>query len=316
MIYTKIKISKKIVLTVACLSVIVLIISANGFLYLITPFLSSDKSVKESEPKPSDFWNFVGTTISIDNNWTITNSTYDWCNGAGIVGDPYIIENVTIDAQGSGSGILIENTDDYFIIRNCTIYDVPSWNGVSYDGGIKLYNTDNGRIYNNTIYDTKYASIYLDGADNNTIYENILYQNDLWGIDNHWCYYNRIINNTVSANFVDIGFYNCENMTLRDNQMQLSGFYFRANTLLQANSHFIPLSNTLNGKMLYYYKNLDYLSSTDFQNTAQIILVNCHNSSISDFEFSHVYRTIDLYYSNDNNIQNCNITTSIDKNIQ
>ena len=312
MIYTKIKISKKIVLTVACLSVIVLIISANGFLYLITPFLSSDKSVKESEPKPSDFWNFVGTTISIDNNWTATNTTYDWCNGAGSINDPYIIENITIDAQGSRSGILIENTDDYFIIRNCTIHDVPSWNFVTegYDAGIKLYNTDNGRIYNNTIYDTEYASIYLDSADNNTIYENILYQNDLWGIDNHRCNYNRIINNTVSANFVDIGFYSCENMTLRDNQMQLSGFYFRATSLLEADSHYIPLSNVLNGKMLYYYKNLDYLSSADFQNPAQIILVNCHNSSISDIEFNHAYRPIDLHYSNNNTIQNCNFTSN------
>ncbi|MCJ7650102.1 MAG: right-handed parallel beta-helix repeat-containing protein, partial [Candidatus Lokiarchaeota archaeon] len=87
-------------------------------------------------------------------------------------------------------------------------------------------------------------------------------------------------------------------------------------SLLQANSHYIPFSNFLNGKMLYYYKNLDYLSSTDFQNVAQIILVNCHNSSISDIEFSHAYRIIDLYYSDDNTIQNCNFTSSNDKIIQ
>ncbi|MHA1257552.1 MAG: hypothetical protein ACTSPS_18345, partial [Promethearchaeota archaeon] len=89
MIYKKINLSKKKVLTITCLSVIVLFTSANGFLYLMDPFLSSAKSLEESEPKTSDFWNFVGTTISIDNNWTATNSTYNWCNGAGTIGDPY-----------------------------------------------------------------------------------------------------------------------------------------------------------------------------------------------------------------------------------
>ncbi|MCJ7647897.1 MAG: right-handed parallel beta-helix repeat-containing protein, partial [Candidatus Lokiarchaeota archaeon] len=256
--------------------------------------------------------------IHVNNNWTETVATYDWVTGSGTWGDPYLIEDITIDAQGSGSGILIENTDEYFIIRNCTIHDTSLWNYVTegYNAGIKLYNTNNGKIYNNKIYDTEYAGIYLDNADNNTIHENILYQNLAWGIDNHWCFNNRIINNTVSANFIDIGFYNCENMTLRDNQMQLSGFYFRASSLLQANSHYIPFSNFLNGKMIYYYKNLDYLSSTDFQNPAQIILVNCHNSSISDIEFSHAYRPIDLYYSNDNTILNCNFTSNNDKSIQ
>jgi parallel beta-helix repeat protein len=260
----------------------------------------------------------VPIPIHVNNNWSETVVTYDWVSGSGTWGDPYVIEDITIDAQGSGSGILIENTDEYFIIRNCTIYDVPDSYSVStgYNAGIRLYDTNNGMIYNNTIYDTEYAGISLYNADNNTIYENILYQNVLWGIDNHWSSYNQIINNTVSANFVDIGFYNCENMTLRDNQMLLSGFYFRASNLLQANSHYIPLSNTLNGKTLYYYKNQNYLSFTAFQNPAQIILVNCHNSSISDIEFSHAYRPIDLYYSDDNIIQNCNFTSNNDKSIQ
>ena len=256
--------------------------------------------------------------IHVNNNWSETVVTYDWVTGSGTWTDPYVIEDITIDAQGSGSGIFIENTDEYFIIRNCTIYDTSQWNYVTegYDAGIKLENTDNGMIYNNTIYDTDYAGIYLDYADNNTIYENILYQNDIWGIDNHDCSSNRIINNTVSANYVDIGFYNCENMTLRDNQMQLSGFYFRASNLQRANSHYIPSSNTLNGKIVYYYVNQNYLSSTDFPNAAQIILVNCHNSTISNIEFDHGYRTISLYYSDDNTVQNCNFSSNNDNFIQ
>jgi len=162
MIYKKINISKKNVLTITCLSVIVLIISTNGFLYLMGPFLNSDKAVKESEPKPSDFWNFVGTTISIDNNWTTTNSTYDWCNGAGTVGDPYIIENMTIDAQNSGSCILIENSIDYFIIRNCTLIDGGE---SSLNSGIFLNNVQNGLILNNTCYDARCGIVVQSSSD-------------------------------------------------------------------------------------------------------------------------------------------------------
>ena len=53
---------------------------------------------------PSGFWNLTGSTISIDDsdpskNWSYTASIYDWCSGSGIWTDPYIIENVTIDAH-------------------------------------------------------------------------------------------------------------------------------------------------------------------------------------------------------------------------
>jgi len=266
----------------------------------------------------------IPVPIHVKNNWSETVATYDWVTGSGTWGDPYLIEDITINAQGSGSGILIENTDEYFIIRNCTIHNTPSWNSELgwYDAGINIYLADNGRIYNNTIYDNEFGAISLQYANNHTIFENTLYQNTiswdtyLWGIYNRYCSYNRIINNTISANFAEIGFYNCENMTMRDNHLERSGFYFRASSLLRANSHYIPSSNTLNGKIIYYYLNQDYLSSTNFQNSAQIILVNCHNSTISNIEFDHGYRTISLYYSHDNTVQNCNFTSNNDNFIQ
>ena len=63
---------------------------------------------------------FIHIDGSIPGNWSGTTS-FDWCSGDGSWSNPYIIENVTINATNSPtrSGILIENSkDDYFKIRN------------------------------------------------------------------------------------------------------------------------------------------------------------------------------------------------------
>ncbi|TFG23688.1 MAG: hypothetical protein EU529_06555 [Promethearchaeota archaeon] len=49
-----------------------------------------------------------------DYNWSEA-ADQDWCSGSGTIGDPYIIENVTINVVGSRSGIHIKDSDVYFI---------------------------------------------------------------------------------------------------------------------------------------------------------------------------------------------------------
>ncbi|MFX1477534.1 MAG: hypothetical protein ACFFCI_05340, partial [Promethearchaeota archaeon] len=75
-------------------------------------------------PRSSGYWSV--NFIHVDGNWSETVTVYDWCSGDGSWRNPYTIENITIDASTSptGSGILIENSkNDYFIIRNCTVYN-------------------------------------------------------------------------------------------------------------------------------------------------------------------------------------------------
>ncbi len=60
----------------------------------------------------------------------------------------FIIENLQIDAIGSGAGLRIENVDLYLIIRNSVI--ISSSLG-PYTGGIQLENCTNIRIMNNEI---------------------------------------------------------------------------------------------------------------------------------------------------------------------
>ena len=128
------------------------------------------------------FWNLTGSPISIDDNdpsknWSYTASHYDWCSGSGNWTAPYIIENVTISGQDSGNCIEIKNSDTYFIIRNCSLYN----SGSSSYAGIKLDNVDNGKIINNNCSNNIYYGIFFDECNNNTLSGNTA-SNNIRGI--------------------------------------------------------------------------------------------------------------------------------------
>ncbi len=74
--------------------------------------------------------------------------------GSGTEEDPYIIEGWVIVGNGSTSeGIFINNTDAYFVIRNCTIFNLTD----KYDSGILLFHVENGRIENTISFRTQIA---------------------------------------------------------------------------------------------------------------------------------------------------------------
>lgn len=97
--------------------------------------------------------------------------------GSGTQADPYIIEGWDIDAS-TAHGIYIENTDKYFIIRNCAIHDGKSKS----KDGIYFYNVTNSEIDNVTSYNN-YDGIYLSYFSNNNIIANCnVYNNKYYGI--------------------------------------------------------------------------------------------------------------------------------------
>ena len=147
--------------------------------------------------KKAGYWDLTGFPIYIDDNdparnWAITAATNEWCSGSGIWNDPYIIENVTIDGQGSWSPIRIYNSEVYFIIRNNTLF-----NG---NTGILLQHVENGLLINNTISYCSSQGIVLRVGQNITIVENMVKYN-FRGLSVTVSSNNNIIrNNSVSFN--------------------------------------------------------------------------------------------------------------------
>ena len=146
--------------------------------------LNNDIDMINEQPisplKTSDSWSNFSYIHITGANWSIA-AGYEWCTGSGTALDPYVIENITMDASSTptGSGIYIENSNLHFIIRNCTIFNVPNILGDSYEGGIRLENTSNGTIIsNNCSYNTYDSGISLySGCKNITVEDNILIKN-------------------------------------------------------------------------------------------------------------------------------------------
>lgn len=123
--------------------------------------------------KINGFWNLTGSPIWIDGNseWATTAASEDWCRGSGTYGDPYILEDIIIDGQGSGDCIIIESCNVYFIIRDCILYNAGR--------GIRLYSVSHGIISENTISQLTSDGIYFSNCQNieisgNTITDTII----------------------------------------------------------------------------------------------------------------------------------------------
>ena len=85
-------------------------------------------------------------------NWSKTAAENEWCSGSGVTGDPYIIEGLYIDAQGEGGGIYIENSDRYFVVRDCWVNNSGT---KEHDAGVLVQWSENGIIENNIFSNIK-----------------------------------------------------------------------------------------------------------------------------------------------------------------
>jgi len=176
---------------------------------MIAPFLSNESTVinndtndtqikddfKNINIKTSGFWNNFTFIHITGANWSIAEG-YDWCSGSGTWNDPYVLENITIDAGSSptGAGITIENSVSYFIIQNCTVYNAGS---VHFDAGLQLINADNGQILNNNFSNNNYYGLYVEIAKNLTIEDNIIENNGHNGMRLVNLEYSTFKNNTI-----------------------------------------------------------------------------------------------------------------------
>ncbi len=142
------------------------------------------------------------------------------CTGQGTKLEPYIIEDLVIDGGGSGIGILIENTDVYYRIEDCTVFNCKygiylyyahngalinnncSYNGIHDDNGYAIRGSysNNLNVSGNFLYKNGDSTYYASGmrlwsCNNSIVSGNIAKNNSNWGL-----YISHSINNTISGN--------------------------------------------------------------------------------------------------------------------
>ena len=235
-------------------------------------------------------WNLMspitidGAAIGIDaHNWTWAASQY-WCSGSGGVADPYVIKDLEIDAQGTGSCISITNSRAYFSIENCIVSD----SGIALtDAGIYLFNVTNGNVVENDCSNNGYAGILLSNCNSSIVSSNIANSN-IMGIFGDNSNYNTLSGNNINDNLCGIytiGFWN----EISENTLEAN---LEHGIFILSGSH----NNTIDGNTI---KNSIYgiLASNDVHNTISnneissnsygIYLENTDNNILSINEISN-----------------------------
>ena len=261
----------------------------------------------EASATPEDTVYIPGTPFRINSNADFV--TYANGGGDGSVGNPWIIEDLDINGTGHGYCIYIGNTTDYFVVRDCYLHDASGNLGFYFwNSGIALYKADNGKVANNTVSKNS-EGIFLYSSSSNTIANNTA-SNNWYGI---WLYSsssnNSITNNTASSNYYyGIHLDSSSSNTIANNTMVGNGISIFGNILEHWNTHTIDISNTVNGKPVYYWKN--QTSGTVFPGAGQVILANCSNVIIENQNVSDGSVGIALGFSSTNTIANNTIANN------
>ncbi len=170
---------------------------------LISPLFSTVLNVNEEKnnfPKSSGHWVMgplhIDDTGSGDYTWAEA-ELEDWCSGNGSLLNPYLLENITIDAKWLDNAILIENSNiNYFTIRNCTVMN--SGTILDAHAGIELMYTSKGTIEDNICLNNIKTGIYLQSdCYNNTIQNNYIY-NSSTSLRLYQSYANEVLDNNIT----------------------------------------------------------------------------------------------------------------------
>jgi parallel beta-helix repeat protein len=161
-----------------------------------------------------------GDPISIYWNSDLANlKAQGLITGDGTEEIPYLLKDLVIDAELSGSGIEIRYTNAYLIINNCTVLNSGPIEGV--DAGIMIRSCSNIKIMNCTINNTDLAISLNDDSFNNIIINNtILHTRGFSGISTAGSDYNQILNNTMKySNNAAMNLWDSENNFMSGNIM-------------------------------------------------------------------------------------------------
>ncbi|MBN1801822.1 MAG: PKD domain-containing protein [Candidatus Lokiarchaeota archaeon] len=264
------------------------------------------------EPKVSGFWELTHSIV-VNNNWTDTASE-EWVSGSGTFEDPYLIENITINAGGIGSCISIYNTREYFIIRNCTLTGSEKGSGYDLHAGIKLENVTNAMIIqNNCSYNQGCGISIYPYCANNTIIENVANNNAehgifLVGTGNNSIEKNMIKNNIYCGIYLILSWNNTilENMIINNFQYG-TALSYSVNNVISKNAF---NNNTIDGIHLFFGSDNNSLWLNTFVNNSNNAFDGGNNSWCRSFMGNYWDDYISSFYQNGTGMEPYNISES------
>jgi len=250
--------------------------------------------------------------------------------GNGTTSDPYLIEGWQIGPSG-GIAIWIENTESHFVVRDMTI----SGNKV------ELAYCSNGSVLGCDISTTTSDAISLWSCDNIEISGCNLSAGEYGGagvrvnrgqgitvnecdmVDCYWgvlvyegASYVNLTGNHISrcTYYGGICVYNSDHVALSGNILASAGIGFGGRTLDDYQTLSIDVSNLVEGRPFYLYKNLDGIT-IDRVPIGGLLIANCSHVRASNLSLWSVYDGISMAYSEDIAIENCTFASVGDDGI-
>lgn len=183
-------------------------------------------------------------------------------------------------------------------VQNCNITNNNASD--NYFGFLLESSSANVITYNNA--SDNYAGIFLylssgnsisdNNASNNTLGISVTYDSDV----------NYIADNNVSENWRGIHLSSSSSNTITGNLMVEDGISLEGSSLEYWNTHIIDTSNTVNGKPVYYWKNVT--GGTIPLGAGQVILSNCTDVIVENQNVSGGSVGFQISFSSDNTIAN------------
>lgn len=184
-------------------------------------------------PQCSNYWPNTKPIHIYGDNWSATSLDYIQVR-AGTENDPHIIENATIDAMNSTYGIKIENSDEYYTIKNCTIY-----NASETSAAINIRISSNGKVIDNLLYDNYGTGLMVDMSSEFLIEGNHIHNISLNSLTGHGIYvegssniviHDNLIHDLNGTNADGINVWSSSNINITENEIynvyeQRSGIY-------------------------------------------------------------------------------------------
>ncbi|MCD6573643.1 MAG: right-handed parallel beta-helix repeat-containing protein, partial [Thermoplasmata archaeon] len=223
------------------------------------------------------------------------------------------------NAGGNSVGILLEDSTNCSIRHSTASNDlagiglgystncsITNTNASNNDYGIWLSSSTKCSIIKCTLSNNNYDGILLYFSTNCTI-TNTNASNNWEGIYLDSSTNCSITNCTVSNNNDDgIHLWDSTNCIIHNNTMLDNGIMIYGYDIAHWNTHTIDTSNTVNGKPVYYWKNVN--GGTVPSGAGQIILANCTNVMIENYTVNDATVGIEISFSSHCSI--INTTTS------
>jgi parallel beta-helix repeat protein len=199
----------------------------------------------------------------------------------------------TIDARGLDHAIDIA-------VDNCVVRGFRCVNAS--ESGILLFNSSNSEIYDNTCWNNDVG--ILATSFNNTLARNDVSDNRIGisftGSD---C---RLVDNSVSNNSViGIHLVYSHNNTIANNTFVNDGLL--AGSYKNSVKNNTVYDNTVNGELLIYFEGV---SDQTITNAGQVILVNCNNITVKNFDLSDTTVGIELFETSDSRVLDTNVSNN------